>query len=638
MEGCMSKTLEENLNGNIKEPSGEMKDQKYTVWENLKYIVSNSWKYDNKLFYIFVVFTFISGISPFIGILFPRYILDELVGNQNTVVLVQLLLGFFISSAITGFFIAYLRGVYYPRAINIRFRFIEIIGNKCMTTDFKNTEDPSFLNSVETSFRALQNDDTGIEGIIHKLFALGSELIILLGYIFIIGKLNLWILFYLVLNVSITYYLTLRVKKYEYKRADDLSDVDRRAGYAYKLMYDFVFGKDMRIFSLTDWIGSLFKQHKMERYQIDKSIKYGYLKVGLVEVLFLLIREGIVYVYLIYQVMENGLGIGSFTMYFLTIAAFANSMKVIMDDLAHINAQSLYINDFRSFIESKEDKEPETPKALPKGPYTIEFKNVFFRYPGSEKYVYEDVSLKIKASEKLAIVGHNGAGKTTFVKLLSRMYEPESGEILLNGINIQEFSKSEYYTLFSAVFQEIKTTAFSVAENIAVSEDISDEQKIINCLDKADMKEKVLSQKNGIYTGMQKILDDDGVEFSGGENQRIILARALYKDAEIVILDEPTAALDALAEKSIYEKFNNMVEHKTSIFISHRLASTSFCDNIAMFEHGRLVEYGTHDELIQKGGKYADMFMVQAQYYKENEIIEDKSGNSTENDAEYIIA
>ncbi|MDF2589374.1 MAG: transporter, ATP-binding protein [Anaerocolumna sp.] len=630
----MKKKKEVSNGQNKIENSESKKEQKYTVLENIKYILKNIRKYDKKLFVLFAIFTIISGISPFASILFPKFILDELVGNQKVTVLVWLLLGFFFCSSITGYFIAFLRGIFYPRAIKIRFKFIEMIGNKCMTTDFKNTENPSFLNSVETSFRALQSNDTGIEGVIHKLFALGSEILILLGYILIIGKLNVWILLYLIANVSITYYLTLRVKKYEYQRADDLSDIDRHVGYTYRLMYDFEFGKDMRIYGLTNWISSLFKKHKMDRYQIDKKIKYGYFKVGLVEVLFLLIREGLIYAYLIYQVLENGLGIGSFTMYFLSIANFANAMKVIFDDFAHISAQSLYINDFRTFIDSQEEKEPEEPKTIPQGPYTIEFKNVYFKYPGSDKYVYSDVSLKINAGEKLAIVGHNGAGKTTFVKLLSRMYEPESGEILLNGINIQEFSKTEYYTLFSAVFQEIKTTAFSVAENIAVSDEIVDESRIIECLEKADMKDKVLGQKNGIYTGMQKILDDEGVEFSGGENQRIILARALYKDAGIVILDEPTAALDALAEKSIYEKFNDMVKHKTSIFISHRLASTSFCDNIAMFEHGRLVEYGTHDELIQKGGKYADMFMVQAQYYKEDGNID----FDTDNNSEYSIA
>jgi ATP-binding cassette subfamily C protein len=409
------------------------------------------------------------------------------------------------------------------------------------------------------------------------------------------------------------------VKKYEYKRADDISDMERHSGYLNGLMYNFSYGKDMRIYGLSDWIGSLFKNYKMNRYEIHRSIKLKYQKVGIIEIIFLIVREGLVYAYLIYQVMNSGLGIGSFTMYFAAIANFANAMKVIMDDIAHIRAQSLYVTDLRNFMNQRESTGKEHPTSIPEGPYEIEFRKVSFKYPGSDNYVYKNISFKIKAGQKLAIVGHNGAGKTTLIKLLCRMYEPESGEILINGINIQEFAKLEYYKLFTAVFQEIKTLAFSVAENISLTEEKVNEEAILKCLEKTDMKDKVLSLKNGIHTSMQKILDDEGVEFSGGETQRIVLARALYKDAGIVILDEPTAALDALAERNIYEKFNEMVEGKTAIFISHRLASTSFCDIIALFEDGALVEYGTHEQLLEQNGKYADMFRVQAQYYKEDE-------------------
>lgn len=598
----------------------ETNKRTYSTWKNLKYIISHTWRYDKSIFGLFAIYTVLGGIFPFLGILFPKYILDELTGSQDKNRLILLLLIFFFSSAFVGYIVTFIKNSYLPKMVNIRFQFNHMLSTKCMTTDYKNTEDPAFLNSVETAFRALENNVDGLEGILHKLFALGGNVIVLIGYMLIIGKLNIFILLYLIANVCIVYYLTLSVKKYEYNKADKLSDIDRRSKYAYNLMYNFEYGKDMRIFNLTDWIGSLFQKFKKQRYGIEKKIKYKYFGVGVSEVIFLIIREGIVYAYLIYQVMNKGLSIGSFTMYFAAIVSFANALKVIMDDMAHVRAQSLYVSDFRVFLEKKEEKEPDHPRPLPEGPYEIEFRNVTFRYPGSEKYVYKDISFHIKPGQKLAIVGHNGAGKTTFVKLLCRMYEPESGEILINGINIQEFSKRDYYNLFSAVFQEIKTLAFSVAENIAVSEEPMEEDKVLRCLEKADMKKKVLEQKNGIHTGMQKILDDEGVEFSGGETQRIILARALYKDAGVVILDEPTAALDAIAERSIYEKFNEMVEGKTSIFISHRLASTSFCDVIAMFEEGQLIEYGTHEELLAKNEKYAKMFQVQAQYYKEDEV------------------
>lgn len=590
----------------------------YSVWQNVKYIVANAWKYDKGVFGLFGMFTIVSSIYPFIGIIFPKFILDELLTTKDMKNLLLLLATFFLSSSLLGFGTAYLSGANYARMIGIRMKFLGITANKCMTTDFKNTEDPKFLNDMSTSMRALENDDTGIEGVLHKLFALGSGIITLIGYVLLIGNLNILILLYIFLSVSITYYFTLKVKQYEHQKEEKISDIERHVNYTYNIMYDFSYGKDMRIFGIRNWISGLFSKYMNMRFDISKDIRFKNLKIEIVNCILLLLREGIVYSYLIYLVVTNKLGIGSFTMYFAAIASLANHMKVIVEDIAHINGQNLYINDLRDFIEKKEETEPTNPMKLPKGPFSIEFKNVSFKYPGSDNYVYEDISFAIKAGQKLAIVGHNGAGKTTFIKLLCRMYEPESGEILLNGINIKEFSKKEYYTIISAVFQEVKTMAFSVAENIACSENYN-EEKVLMSLEKADMKEKVLSTQNGIKTSMQKILDDEGIEFSGGETQRIILARALYKDAGIVVLDEPTAALDAIAEKNIYEKFNAMVEDKTAIFISHRLASTSFCDVIAMFEHGKLVEYGTHDELIELNGKYADMFNVQAQYYREDD-------------------
>lgn len=594
----------------------------YTALQNIRYIIGDSWAFDKLVFIYFGIYTVLSSISPFVGILFPKFILDQLTGQKDIRTLIMLIAGFFLSSAVIGYFMAYMQAIYYPHMIKIRFIYINRISEKCMTTDFKNTEDPKFLNDLETGFRALESNDKGVEGILHKLFSLGGGFIGFVGYITIVATLSPLVLLYLISNVLISYYFTLSVKRYEHSKKDEVSDNDRRSGYAYNLMYDFSYGKELRIYSLSNWIGNIFKLYKDKRLETHKDIRYRYFKAGLVDILLLLIREGIVYAYLIYLVLTDGLSIGNFTMYFATIAGFAGWMQKIMDDIAHIRAQNLTVNDLRSFLEVEEEKEPKNPMPIPNPPYEIEFKNVSFKYPGSEDYIYKNLSLKIPARQKLAIVGHNGAGKTTFVKLLCRLYEPDEGEILLNGINIQKFSKKEYSELFSAVFQEVKVLAFSVAENIAVcSPEKIDYERVAQCLEKADMSERIASLKNGVHTSMQKFLDDEGIEFSGGENQKISLARALYKDGDIIILDEPTAALDALAEYKTYTRFNDVTQDKTAIYISHRLASTRFCDKIAMFENGRLVEYGTHKELLGKGGKYADMFNIQAQYYKDGEAI-----------------
>ncbi len=243
---------------------------------------------------------------------------------------------------------------------------------------------------------------------------------------------------------------------------------------------------------------------------------------------------------------------------------------------------------------------------------TFEFENISFRYPGREEYALKNVSIKISAGKRLTIVGLNGAGKSTFIKLLIRLYEPGEGRILLND------NKQEYYRIFSVVFQEIQMFAFTVAENISMSEySKTDLPHAISCIQKAGLGTKILALPKGIDTLVLKVIDKDGIEFSGGENQKLVLARALYKNGPIVVLDEPTAALDALAEERLYNEFDNLIGGKIAISLSHRLSSTRFCDRVAMFEEGRIIEIGTHQELMDRDGRYAEIFGMQAKYYNE---------------------
>jgi ABC-type multidrug transport system fused ATPase/permease subunit len=601
------------------------KDQeKRSVKTNIKFLVANAWEWDKGLFVYFGFYTILIAILPFIGILAPKFLIDELTGAKRTDTLVIILTIFFILSVTVNYLVAYLGGAYFPKMVKVRFKFITMMQKKSMTMDFKHTEDPKTLNDIESAWRAAENNNNGIEGVFHKLFSLFGSAVAFIGYIAIVATLNPLILIYLLANVLTTYTLTLKVKRYEHSKKDEISELNRKSGYVYNIMNDFSYGKDIRIYSLGTWLSKKFKDFRAEKVKVNKKIKYKYFVVSVVDVVLLLFREGIIYAYLIYSVMYKGMGIGDFSMYFVTIGGFASWMQKIMTDIAHIRAQNLYINDYRDFLEFDNEESTINKEPIPdKTPYEIEFKNLAFKYPSSEKYIYKNLSLKIKAGERLAIVGINGAGKTTFVKLLTRLYEPTEGQILLNGVNISDFDKEEYYKKFSVVFQEIKMLAFSVAENIAlVSEGTIDREKVNKCIDKAGMSSKINSLENGIDTSVLKILDETGIEFSGGENQKLALARALYKEGDIIVLDEPTAALDPIAEYNIYKGFNEMIGDKTAIYISHRLSSTRFCDVIAFFEDGEVKEYGTHDELLSKNGRYAEMFNIQAHYYKE-EVLEE---------------
>ena len=246
--------------------------------------------------------------------------------------------------------------------------------------------------------------------------------------------------------------------------------------------------------------------------------------------------------------------------------------------------------------------------------FELEFKNVSFKYPFAENYALRNVNLKIENGEHLAVVGRNGSGKTTFIKLMCRLYDVTDGEILINGTDIKEYTRESITGLYSVVFQDFKIFSVSLKDNICASSDF-DSDRFYACLENANIKDRAerLADKENTY--LYKDLDETGVEISGGEAQKLALARALYKDAPVVILDEPTAALDPIAENEIYSRFNSFVQNKTAIYISHRLSSCAFCDKIAVFDNARLVEHGTHRELLGAGGKYSELWNAQARYY-----------------------
>ncbi|HHD2730745.1 ABC transporter ATP-binding protein [Clostridium perfringens] len=592
--------------------------KKGTLLSNLKYIMGYAWSQDKVLFAQCGVYTILASIAPFIGIFLPKFLIDELLGQRRIEIILMTLIGFFLLSSVVNYSIAWLRCAYSPRVTKIRTDYITMISDKIMKMDFKNTEDPEVLNKIKSVMNAVMSNNTGVEGVYHTLLGLFGSLTAFVGYISIVLFLSPWILLFLIINVLISYALTMRVKKYEYSQKEKAADKDRRTFYVFDTMYDFAYGKDIRIYDLKNILIDKFKKLRGERIDISKDVQGKQLKVKIVDVILLVIRECVVHGYLIYNVLFTGMGIGDFTMYFSTINGFGDWMKGILDDLANIKAQNMYLDDMREFLEIKSENKEKTRDIPIDSSYEIEFKNVSFKYPKTDKYIYKNLSLKIKKGQRLAIVGINGAGKTTFVKLLCRLYEPTSGEILINGVNIKDFSKEEYYKILSVVFQDIKTFAFTVAENVSLEnlEDV-DREKVLHCIEKAGVGDKINSLQKGIDTSLLKILDGEGVELSGGENQKLALARALYKNGKIVILDEPTSALDAVAEYNIYKGFDELIGDKTAIYISHRLASTKFCDVIAFFENGEIVEYGTHEELLKKNGKYSDMFNIQAQYYKE---------------------
>jgi ATP-binding cassette subfamily B protein len=335
-----------------------------------------------------------------------------------------------------------------------------------------------------------------------------------------------------------------------------------------------------------------------------------------------LIQNVLLYSVLIYMIMFRGMSISNFVLYIGLVAAFSTAMTDLFCNLVWMNMNRMQLDDFRTFMDWTEEipnyqKGEGTINNIKLEKYEFKFENVSFKYPGHDKFILKNLNLTIEAGSKLAIVGINGAGKTTLTKLLMRLYEPTEGRILLNGVDIKQFDRESYFNIFAPVFQNIEIFAFPVWQNISMkSDNETDRDKVMETLKRSDLDEKINRYENKIDTKLLRIIDPDGVDLSGGERQRLAMARALYSDRDVLVLDEPTAALDALAEDKMYQEFNEMVKGKTAIFISHRLSSTRFCDKIVMFEDGKIIEEGTHDELMKTGGKYSDMFKIQAQYYK----------------------
>ncbi|MBQ9083037.1 MAG: ABC transporter ATP-binding protein, partial [Clostridia bacterium] len=378
--------------------------------------------------------------------------------------------------------------------------------------------------------------------------------------------------------------------------------------------------KDIRIFNMQPWLEDVYRAG-LKLYE-DFFDRCGGIVIwaDVLDAVLAFLRNGAAYAVLIAMALTDGLSASEFLLYFAAVGGFSTMVTGIVSGLLNLHKQSMDLSAAREFLETPEPFQFEDGVPLSADlneAYELTLKDVSFRYPGAEQDVLTHVDLTIHPGEKLAVVGLNGAGKTTLVKLLCGLYDPTEGQVLLNGTDIRVYNRRDYYKLFSAVFQRFSILGTSVRENITQTVEACDEERLNACVEKAGLTEKLHSLTNGLDSHVTRYIYDDGIELSGGETQRLMLARALYKNGPILILDEPTAALDPIAENDIYMKYSAMTKGRTSVFISHRLASTRFCDRIVFVADGTIAEEGTHESLLAQNGQYAALFEVQAHYYRE---------------------
>lgn len=491
-----------------------------------------------------------------------------------------------------------------------------------MRTDYSNIDDPEAITKYQYAMNDACSGQCAPEFIWQSLLGLCISLLGIFTYGSIISSVSPWILLLLFLSAFITYLISRWQRIYIEKNKNNWVGIDRKISYLQSFSEKFDYAKDIRIYGMLNWLSDMLLGFQTERFSWTKKVSARSLGGACINALLTLLRNGAAYAVLIVMVLNNEIGAGDFVFYFGAITGFSAWLNGIGNKVNDITYKSIKIGYYREYFEIEEKYNHGKGCPLPTEqeiPVEIEFNNVSYKYASADKnqYALKNINLKIAKGEKLAIVGSNGAGKTTLVKLMCGFYYPSEGEIKLNGHSIPEYNIEEYYTLFSAVFQDIYLLPITIAEFVSSSENEIDRDKVTEVLRQAGLENKIKSLPNGIDSRLMKGVFDDSIELSGGEKQKLILARALYKEAPVMVLDEPTAALDPIAENELYLKYNELTANNTSVYISHRLASTRFCDRIIYLENGEIVECGSHDELMKLGGKYAYMFNVQSHYYKE---------------------
>jgi ABC-type multidrug transport system fused ATPase/permease subunit len=593
-----------------------MKNNRFSnVLPVLKYFYTLAWQYNKPYFLLVAVNMLIRGFSPFINIILPKHIIDELLGQKRVIVIAQ-----FVAAIVLLNFALYLINNLMGYLMNksrtrLELKFDELLGQKAMTMDFEYTENPEVLNQLEKARTGMSWYSGGIGGLSENLTATVSGVITLAGTLYIIGKLSPWLILILIIVIMINMLVLSKYQKMQTKFMKDLVGVNRKFGYFYNILKNFKYGKDIRMYDASDMLMKRVDQYIDEDWGMEKDRTKKGNRYQILMVFFNVTQQAVLYGYLGLRVLAKAIGIGDFQMLISAANSFTDSLSTILKQTIDIVKNADFMNDYKLFMEYPSKKNSGAHSIKENIQHVFEFRNVSFKYPRSDTYVLKNVSIIIPAGQKLSIVGENGAGKTTFIKLLCRLYDPTEGEIMLDDLNIRNYKHEDYLKFFAVVFQDFKLLAFTIGENISINTMI-DNLRIEESITKSGFTKKLHGLDKGIQTCVYKTFDEDGVEFSGGESQKLAIARAVYKNSPIVILDEPTAALDPVAEYDIYNRFDSLIGEKTTIYISHRLSSCRFCDKIAVFHNGELIQHDTHNELVNNnGGKYYEMWNAQAQYY-----------------------
>jgi len=605
----------------------------YSVFSNIIYSAKILWQEKKFLLPMAFLGVVVAILVPFAGILTPRIVIDEITSGATPARFMAVIgilgLVLIVLHATRGWIMNTLHEhIFLATETRYNIKSME----KMLSMDYANMEKPHFIRCIGRSNMHGGNNNSS-----SRFFSIFIDCVRVFGGLLVFGGVIVLvhplILVLLIAGAAITAVMLAIERRYDKNRWDkgELWRTQQMLGYVSQVYGDKQNAKDLRIYDMIPWFNVRFDQYLKLMQESDAKVSLRRLAGFLVGAVLELVRDGAAYAYLVYLLLADRIGLGEFVMLFAAIASIAGIISNgvhCVNSLIQSSLELSYRRELLNFPDGPVIGEGAPLPPLDKAPEIV-LENVSYTYPHfelkaeGELVVYDDqkpsienINVTIKPGERIAIVGANGAGKTTLIKIICGLYKPTTGRVMVGGRNITEYNRDDYFKMITAVFQDIYLIAESIAEN--VSQKISSETDAAlaaACLEKAGLGDKLQTLTNGADTLLVREVHEDATDLSGGERQKLALARALYKNSPILILDEPTAALDPIAEDEIYQQYAEMTRGKTSIYISHRLASTRFCDRILFMDDKTITEVGTHDELIKLGGNYAEMYSVQASYY-----------------------
>ncbi len=585
------------------------------MFRALRFFFQYGWKYDRLYIIEKILFQLTNSFVPLVLTILPKYIIDELMGLQRPEHLfayIAVLTGLvFFANAVSAF----LEKDSFSHRLNVDAAFGQALHKTQAEADLAVLEDPEYLDLKQKAEKFITCDWHGFGYLLDCALDIGGQLLTLTSIAVIVSMMSGTFILLFAATTALSSLAEFHAKQKANALYDRVISAQRGWTYYGNLFGDFRFGKEIRLNRIAKWLLDREKEYLQEAIGLMRKQNNYAILSGIVAAACSFVQQAASYAFVCVRVLRGSIGIGDFTMYTAAITAFALALRKVIGNVIETQNYDRYFQDVERYLHLPKTIREGRNLPLPEGPYRIEFRDVGFRYPGQDTWALRHLNLVLEPGKKLSIVGENGAGKTTFVKLLIRLYDVSEGVILLNGMDIRELEPDAYMAIFGTAFQDFKLFSFSVKDNIALGKPCSDDQAE-QLLKTAGLSQRISTLEEGIHTFVNREFDEHGFEPSGGEAQKLALARALFRNTPIIILDEPTAALDPLAEAEMYRNFTDLTGNRAVILISHRLGITQLVDRILVFDDGQIVEDGSHEELLKKQGLYARMYQAQAQWYQ----------------------